>query len=284
MNKEQEIWRTYPKYPFIEANQFGEVRTKDRYVMRKNGIKYHVKGHILKQYVNERGYLFVHFNANGKQVNLKVHRIIATCFIPNPDNLPQVNHKDNNPKNNTVSNLEWCTSQYNSDYKKNFGTSPAELFGTPVFAVNLKTGKVFYFESQCEASRQLGVSQGHIGDVINSRLNQAGGYWFTEDESEITEKKIKEVRDNMQSCPVIAVNPKTSEVFWFESQHEAARQLSVSQAHICAVVKGQRKTTGGYWFCRADEDAVGETRKKFGDEMANKVKKLMKKKTERVIV
>ena len=127
--KEQTIWKTYPEYTFIEVNQFGEIRTKDHWVTYKDGRKRLVRGHILKQRPNQKGYMRVHTTVNGKQINIAVHRAVAICFIPNPLGLPQVNHKDNNPKNNTVSNLEWCTNQYNQDYRKNFGTSVAEIQG-----------------------------------------------------------------------------------------------------------------------------------------------------------
>lgn len=92
--KEKAVWKIYPEFPFIEANQFGEVRTTDRLVTCKNGRKMFVKGHVLKQWANNKGYLLVHFSVNGKDVARLVHRIIAASFIPNPDNLPEVNHKD----------------------------------------------------------------------------------------------------------------------------------------------------------------------------------------------
>ena len=110
------IWRSYPEYPFIEVNQLGEIRTIDRTVTRKNGRKCSVKGRVLKQSDNGHGYMRVVFSVNKKTVTLYVHRAVATCFLPNPDNLPQINHIDCNPKNNSVSNLEWCTPQYNIAY------------------------------------------------------------------------------------------------------------------------------------------------------------------------
>lgn len=273
--REQEIWKTYLKYPWIEASNLGRVRTKDRIITDKNGKKRFVKGKVLKQQLDINGYMRVEFRVNGKTVYLSVHRTVATCFIPNPNGYPEVNHKDNDRTNNVVNNLEWCTSQYNQNYKKNFGTSSTQVLGRPVVVVDLKTGKVLRFETRSEAACQLGVDISSITRVVKGEQNTIGDYWFTEDESEITEKKIREIKANMQSHPVIAVNPKTSEVFLFKSQHEAERQLGVSQSHICAVIRGQRKTTGGYWFCRADEDAVEKTIKKFGDEIANKVKELM---------
>ena len=345
--KEQTIWKTYPEYPFIEANQFGEIRTKDRVITDILGRKRFVKGHILKQYQDYKGYMCVQFTMSSKHYGLKVHRIVAACFIPNPNDLPQVNHIDNDRTNNFASNLEWCTNQYNSDYKKNFGTTSAEVLGHPVYAVDLKTGKVLRFETQSEAARQLGVNVGNLNAVVRGRANQTGGYWFTEDESKITEEKIQEIKDNMQSYPVFAVNLETGKVIrfetpsevacqlglcetnisavvngranqvggwwftkdkneiteekireikantlflggliaidldslivsYFKSQHEAGRQLGIDYSLIGRVVRGKQPKTHGYWFCRADENAVEKVRDKFGDKIVEKVEKLMR--------
>ena len=104
--REQDIiWKTYPEFDFIEANQFGEVRTKDRHVTRGDGRKQFIKGRILKQNKLPNGYMYVNFRVNGKKFHRYVHRIMATCFLPNPNNLPEVNHKDNDPTNNTAGNL-----------------------------------------------------------------------------------------------------------------------------------------------------------------------------------
>lgn len=203
--KENVVWKTYPEYPFVQANQFGEIRTVDRTITDKNGGKRLVKGRVLKQNAARGGYLRVNISMNGKQIHLYVHRIVASCFLPNPDGLPEVNHKDNNPKNNSVENLEWCTPQYNTAYREKYG----KKCNRPVFAVNLKT----------------------------------------------------------------------LEVSHFESQHEAARQLGVFYQNIESVLSGRYKQTGGYWFCNADENAVENTKVKFGDEVADKVKALMSDKS-----
>ena len=271
--KQKEIWKTYPEFSFIEASSLGRIRTKDRWVPCGNGKRL-VRGQVLKQQLKNSGYMEVSFRVNGKKVFRLVHRIIASSFIPNPNGLPEVNHKDNNRTNNFASNLEWCTKEYNEAYKKNFGTSQAEVSGQPVFAVNPKTGKVLRFESQSEAGRQLGIDSSQISAVVNGKLIQACGYWFTEDESEITEEKIREIKTKMKLYPVIAVNPETSEVFWFESQSEAARHLGASVGNICNVLKGRYTKTHGYWLCYADEKAV-ETREKFDDKVAHEVEKLI---------
>lgn len=283
--KEQTIWKSYPEYPFIEANQFGEIRMKDRYVSCKNGGKRLIKGRVLKQRIYPNGYMFVHFSLDGKQINLLVHRIVATCFLPNPNNLPVVNHKDNDRANNRLDNLEWCSREYNEAYKKNFGTSQTQVQGHPVFAVNLETGKVLRFESQCEAARQLGVFQQDICKVIKGKLYQTGGYWFTENKNEITEKKIKEVKANIiqlhshsHTQSVIAIDLNSFKIFYFESQSEAAYLLNVSMGNLSSVINGKLNKTKGFWFTCANETAVEKTRAKFGDEVAKKVEKLMSEK------
>ena len=72
--------------------------------------------HILKLKEARNGYNQVQLYKNGKGVFYLIHRLVAQAFIPNPDNLPIVNHKDENKENNNVDNLEWCTYEYNNNY------------------------------------------------------------------------------------------------------------------------------------------------------------------------
>jgi hypothetical protein len=86
-------------------------------VSNKEGRIRSVKtGKILKPGKDKCGYSHVTLCKDGKTSRFQVHRLVATAFIPNPDNLPVVNHKDENPSNNCVDNLEWCTVKYNVNY------------------------------------------------------------------------------------------------------------------------------------------------------------------------
>lgn len=141
--------------------------------------KQFIKGRVLKQNKVGSGYMQVCISVNGKRVYLLVHRMVAICFIPNPHNYPEVNHIDNDSTNNVVSDLEWCSHEYNVAYREKYGVSAKEatkVLGKPVFAINLETLEVFCFESQHEASRQLGIAVAHINGVIKGQLNMAGGY------------------------------------------------------------------------------------------------------------
>ena len=104
----KEIWKDIKDYE-------GHYQVSN--LSRVKSIKFG-KERILKPVTDRHGYLIVGLWKNNKQKIYKVHRLVAEAFIPNPYNLPQVNHKDENPLNNNVNNLEWCNSKYNC----NFGT------------------------------------------------------------------------------------------------------------------------------------------------------------------
>jgi len=263
MNEEKEIWCTYPEFDFIQGSNFGRVRTIDRVVSVKGKGSRVLKGRILKQFIDKGGYLQVHFSVNGKKVNRSVHRIIAGTFLPNPDNQPELNHKDNDRTNNNVSNLEWCTHEYNIEYREKYGKAQ----NRPVFATRLKTLELFRFSSRGEASRELGVCPQNINKVLKGEHKQAGGYWFTEDKGngiEIDKKKLREISSNTPfRGGIYAVNLKTQEVLRFKSQREASRVLRVNRANIARVVADECNQTDGYWFTKDDGHAVDTVKSKL---------------------
>ena len=116
-NNRVEIWKDYKNYEGLyQASNLGRVRSLDRWVSSKNGSMQFIKGRILKLGNHNQGYLSVNLCKNNKVKTYLVHRIIAETFLPNPDNLPCVNHKDEDKTNNSVVNLEWCTYEYNNNY------------------------------------------------------------------------------------------------------------------------------------------------------------------------
>ena len=88
---------------FYEVSSDGEIKSKR-------------SGKIMKQQVDASGYKTISLHLNKKNKAYKVHRLVALAFIPNPNNLPIVNHKDENKKNNRIDNLEWCDYKYNNNY------------------------------------------------------------------------------------------------------------------------------------------------------------------------
>ena len=113
----KEIWKDILGYEGLyQVSNFGRVRSLDRIVKEKNGKNKFLKGKILKYILVYGGYMVVRLSKNGILKNYYVHRLVAQAFLDNPDNLPQVNHKDENPLNNVVSNLEWVSAKYNCNY------------------------------------------------------------------------------------------------------------------------------------------------------------------------
>lgn len=121
------MWKEVKGYENLyEVNENDIIRSIPH--LRKNGVNgsYINKGRIMKQRINTSGYLVLRLSKNGVVKNEFVHVIVAKAFIPNPHNLPQVNHKDENKLNNNVDNLEWCYNKYNQIYS----------FGKPVLEID----------------------------------------------------------------------------------------------------------------------------------------------------
>lgn len=120
INYKDEIWKDVVTdkdeyniyFGLYEVSNYGRIK---RLLKTVNGIEYEEK--LLSQRIDKNGYLITNLkNKNGKAKTMKVHRLVTLAFIPNPNNLPQVNHKDENVANNNLWNLEWCDSKYNNNY------------------------------------------------------------------------------------------------------------------------------------------------------------------------
>lgn len=115
---ENEIWKPVKGYEGLyEVSNLGRVKSLDRVIIEKNGKKIAIKGKILSQQKNKRyGHRYVYLSKGSKPIKNYVHRLVAQAFIPNPDNLPQVDHIDGNTSNNCVDNLRFCTNYENCNY------------------------------------------------------------------------------------------------------------------------------------------------------------------------
>lgn len=128
-------------------------------------------------------YKAVTIKINGKYRIQSVHRLVAEAFIPNPNNLPFVNHKDENPSNNKVDNLEWCDAKYNNSYgnrgiKCGLSQRNRKDVSKAVIQYDLSMNKIAEFPSAMEAHRITGVSRSAICHVCNKtpKYYTAGGY------------------------------------------------------------------------------------------------------------
>ena len=174
----EEIWRDIKGYEgkYMVSN-LGRVKSL---IYKRTG-----KEEILKAYDNGHGYLFVILCKDGKDKTCRVNRLVAQAFLENPDNLPEVNHKDEDKTNNCVENLEWCSKLYNINYgtgRKRSAEKRAKKLSKPVFSVNKESGLIMWWQSAMEASRQTGIAQGNITQCCKGKNKSAGGHiWFYAD-------------------------------------------------------------------------------------------------------
>lgn len=113
----KEEWKQIQGFEgFYEISSLGNVKSCKRTRKSKSSSISVVQERILKQKSDKEGYKSVALCLNGKLYYKRVHRLMAIAFIPNPNNLPLINHKDEDVTNNTLSNLEWCSASYNTCY------------------------------------------------------------------------------------------------------------------------------------------------------------------------
>lgn len=174
----KEEWRDIKDYEGLyRISNLGRVKSLNYKGTGREGI--------LKLFKNKYGYLYVCLSKNGVHKYFRVHRLVAQAFIPNPNNLPQVNHKDENCINNCVDNLEWCTQEYNNNY----GTHNEKIRRTKykkyngntskkVFQYDLKNNLINIFPSGKEVQRQLGFDQSTISACcLGKRKSYKGFIW-----------------------------------------------------------------------------------------------------------
>ena len=142
------------------------------YLITEEGDVYSRKFRKLKKMKqrNRGGYKAINISNNGKGKTYNVHRLVAETYLPNTDNFTQINHIDEDKTNNNVSNLEWCSNQYNSEY------SLAKSY----IVENVRTGErqtVFNLNAFC---RQLGLSPGNLRNTLTGYQLQHKGYRIVE--------------------------------------------------------------------------------------------------------
>ena len=166
-----EYWKKIEGYNGrYEVSDKGNIRSVDMF------IGTHVyKGKILSQTKKNNGYMEVGLIYKGKRKFELVHRIVAKTFIPNPNGLPCVNHRDEVKTNNSVTNLEWCDNKYNSNYGSRINRI-VQKRKLSVIQLTLEGKVVAEYPSIQEAGRKTKISAGHICHVCKGIRPAAGGY------------------------------------------------------------------------------------------------------------
>lgn len=134
------------------------------------------KGRIIKPVRCTNGYYEIHLHVNGKRKIKLLHRTVAETFIENPDQLPEVNHRDEDPSNNNVDNLEWCTSKYNANYGTRNQRMVKEKYLKPVGMFDKNGEKIKTFKCLREAARETGADVSSLIRVCKGRQKTCVGY------------------------------------------------------------------------------------------------------------
>lgn len=136
-----EIYKIIPNTEDCYAiTNFGRVMSFPRPYTNQFGTISYTPFRILSSNIDRQGYEYVVISVYNKRYTYKVHRLVAISFIDNPDNLPNVNHKDENKLNNNVNNLEWCTTSYNNTYGTRL-KRVSETRGTKIDVYKYNKGK-----------------------------------------------------------------------------------------------------------------------------------------------
>lgn len=192
-----EIWRPVVGYGGVyegryEVSNLGRVKSLDSVRVGRVRNIYSKPERILVPLKQRQGYLQVHLvGSDGSHKHKMIHCLVAQAFIPNPDNLPQINHKDENKANNLVwvnedgtieqekSNIEWCTRSYNINYgSRNAIVSEKNraVKGIPILQFTKAGEFVREWKSAKDAARELGGNNSAIGNCIAGRLKTSCGF------------------------------------------------------------------------------------------------------------
>lgn len=184
-----EIWKPIANTDNVYwVSNLGRVRSVDRIISYSDGRKELKEGSEIIGCITRNGYRIVGLTVDKIRKYYTVHRLVAEAFIPNPENKPQINHKNGIRTDNRVENLEFCTQSENMKHsyrvlnrkppRANLGKTGKDSFNSKI-VLQIKDGNIIAeFYGTCEASRITGIAQSQIVSVANNKkyFKSAGGY------------------------------------------------------------------------------------------------------------
>jgi hypothetical protein len=174
---------------------FKPIKDFENYMVNENGTIINNQTNQVKVPTSNnagKGYMYVELWKNNQRKRMYVHRIVAEAFIPNTENKPYINHKDGNPKNNNVENLEWCTPLENVEHaSKVLGVMQQYKKANAkrqraVRQIDVATQQVVaIYPSMGEAERKTGIKSSYISQICSGKFKQCFGYsWCYVEEKE----------------------------------------------------------------------------------------------------
>lgn len=164
----EEIWKDIKGYEGLyQISNLGNVKSFNYRKMKTTKNK--------QINLDKNGYSYVILYGKDKPKLKRIHRLVAEAFIPNPHNLPQVNHKNEIKSDNTIENLEWCNSKYNNTYGDRINKTKNKLY-IKVKQYDKNNSLIKVWQGIRIASISLGINNGHISDCCKHKRKSAGGY------------------------------------------------------------------------------------------------------------
>lgn len=251
---QEEIWKDIAGYEGkYQVSNLGRLKR----LSFIDGSNHHLPERIKKTIISPNGYVRSALLKDGKMRNVLIHRLVAEAFLPNPQNLPCVNHKDEVKTNNFVfvnengtvdydkSNLEWCTWKYNNGYgTKRERLSIAMTNGHTSKAVQQfsKDGVLIReYPSIAEASRQTGFHRVNIELCCNGKQKQSNGYIWKLKNSEKTIAPFSRIAQYTLDGNIVDI---------FYTALEASRKTGILRTSISNCLGNRTKTAGGFRWKR----------------------------------
>ena len=252
---QNEVWKDIVGYEGLyKVSNIGRVKSLGGHYIFGNGYR-DIKEHIVKILTNKFGYLVCYISKNGITKKKFVHRLVGVAFIENTLNLPQINHKDENKKNNFVfvndngsvdakkSNIEWCTNLYN----RNYGTRnerAAAAMKKPVRQYSVDGVFIKEWDSASDVKRLLGIERNCIYCVCNGEMESAGGFLWRYSEN-CKETKIQSAKKRIHGR-VQQLTKDGRSICIYRNLSEASNVSGFKANRIGEVVRGVRKSYKGF--------------------------------------
>lgn len=171
-----------PDDPIIRCMEATEVHGFPAYMVTRYGNVINIaRGKVIAKIPDKDGYNKVNLWRGNKMYTKRLCRVVAEAFIPNPENLPQINHKDENRTNDSADNLEWCDAKYNNNYGTRIERVRRKL-GRAVIAID-SNGNLIEFPSMSYATQETKISRNRITRAINTGNTLTGYVWRLKNEA-----------------------------------------------------------------------------------------------------